>query len=48
MRFMEWLTLTVMFLKIVGEGWSLVFHSMVPLNAAIDTLLLKITLTKQY
>lgn len=48
MRFMEWLTLNVMFVKIVGEGTGLVFDSVIPLNATIDILLVKITLTKQY
>lgn len=41
MGFMEWLTLTVMFVKIVEEGRRLVFHSMVSLNASIDTSLVK-------
>lgn len=41
MRFMERLTLTVVFLTIVGERWSLVSHSLLPLNAAIDTSLLE-------
>lgn len=31
----EWLTLTVMFVKIMGEGRRLMFHSMVPLNATM-------------
>lgn len=50
MRFMEWLTLTAMFVKIVrgGSEGGLMFHIVVPHYAAINTLLLKITVTKQY
>lgn len=48
LRFMERLTLAVMFLKSVGEEGRLVFHSMASFNAATDTLLVEIALTQQY
>lgn len=39
MKFMEWLTLNIMILTVIGEGRELVSTSVIPLHSTIGTLL---------